>query len=524
MLNKKYILILLLLIVGICTLSAVSATDDVAGAVEASDDSDTVTIEETAADEVETNFEQDLENAVEENDAEDEKLSASEEDSELTVDESDEVLSMIFASWYDIDLFDTTISSDKKEQFKCYIEPCSISSYAGYDFNFIIYDKNSKAVYTHHYQSTKTEKRNYTITIAKNTLTPGEYVMVAENTYDGIIMDSAKLYVKGNAVITASNYNAVYMSGAKMTATLTDMVTQKPLTSLSVKVKFTKGKTSITKYYTPNSNGQISFVPPLGAGTWTVTITPGPSCVSGSAVKTITVKKEGVVIKAKKASEYKGYKITLKATVKTKNGKKVNEGKVLFKINGKKYTVKVKNGVATKKVKLKKVKKYNYGAKFLGTANLYKTKKVASKATLKKRYATKIYTKNAVLKVGKHKYLTFKVKTKNGKNVKNGKLKIKERDGFYWVKVKNGKAKVKAHAELSDVYMGGRGDDAYYKKSVKVKLKVRYVPGTHKYITSKSKYKVTSKFECHCGKTYTHKHAYNVYAYDPVYYTIHVVS
>ncbi|MBR4447306.1 Ig-like domain repeat protein [Methanobrevibacter sp.] len=522
MFNKKYIIILLLLIVSVCTLSAVCATDDVSDAVEAIEDSDAVMIDEASADDVATNSEQDLEKAVDENDAEDEKLSASEEDAKLTVDESDEALSMIFASWYDIDLYDTTISSDKKEKFMCYIDPCSISSYAGYDFNFIIYDKNAKAVYTHHYAKTTTEAREYSITIEKNTLTPGEYVMVAENTYDGIIMDSAKLSVKGAAVITASNYNAAYMSGAKMTATLTDMVTQKPLTSLSVKVVFTKGKTSITKYYTPNSNGQISFVPPLGAGTWTVTITPGPSYISGSAVKTITVKKVGVSIKAKKASEYKGYKVKLKATVKS-NGKNVNEGKVKFKINGKKYTVNVKNGVATKKVKLKKVKKYKYTAKYLGTANLYKTKKVSSKATLKKRYATKIYTKDITLKVGKHKYLTFKVKTTNGKKVKNGKLRIKERDGYYWVKVKNGKAKVKAHAELSDVYMGGRGDDAYYKKSVKVKLKVKYVPGTHKYISSKSKYKVTSKFECHCGKTYTHKHAYNVYAYDPVYYTIHVV-
>ena len=43
--------------------------------------------------------------------------------------------------------------------------------------------------------------------------------------------------------------------------------------------------------------------------------------------------------------------IILKATVKC-NGKNVNEGKVTFKIKGKSYTASVKNGIATKKIKL----------------------------------------------------------------------------------------------------------------------------------------------------------------------------
>jgi hypothetical protein len=512
MLNKKILTcLLLLIIVSICAISTVSATEDVAGTVEASD---TVTIEETAEDDVATNFEEDLEKTVDETNVEEvvegEKLSASEEDSKLTVDESDEVLSMIFASWYEIDLFDTTISSDKKEQFKCYIEPCQISSYPGYDFNFIVYDKNAKAVYTHHYQSTSTDKRNYTITIAKNTLTPGEYYMVAENTYDGVIMDIAKLYVKGTAVITASNYNAAYMSGAKMTATLTDMVTQKPLSSLSVKVIFTKGKTSIIKYYTPNSNGQISFEPPVGVGTWTVTITPGPSYISGSAVKTATINKGAVSVAIKKIVEYKGFKVTLKATVKS-SGKKVNEGKVKFKINGKKYVVAVKNGVATKKIKLNKVKKYPYAAKFIKGTNLKDSKKVKNKVVMKKRIATKIVAKDQKVNTVQAKYFHVKVLTKSGKKVNGGTIKIVGKKDTPQP-VKKGKAKLVKYGAVSMLFKGTNGYIYKYKKSITKKYKLKYKTGSHKYKSSSVKVKLTVTYKCPlCGKKSTHYHYHTGY-------------
>ena len=523
MFNKKYILILLLLIVGISAISTVCAADNATDSM-AADDANTVDIiaADEAADEISTNSENDLEKSVNETSDEGEKLSASEEDSKLTVDQSNDELSMIFANWYKIDLFDTTINSDKQGSFKCYIEPSSFSGSIGYDFNFNVYDKNSKLVYTHHYQNTKTEKRNYTINIAKNTLTPGIYVMTAENSYDGVIMDAAYLLVKGTANIAVSNYNANYMSGAKMTATLTDSVTKKPLTSLSVRVVFKKGKTTITKYYTPNSNGQISFVPPVGVGTWTVQFAPGEPFISGSASKTITVKKSGVSVKAKKVSEYKGYKVTLKATVKS-NGKNVNEGKVVFKIKGKKYYANVKNGVATKKIKLYKVKKYFYSATYLGTNNLYKSKKSVAKATLKKSYKVKIYAPNPSIYVGQKKYYTIKVRTTDGKKVKNGWLKIKSSDGYSKAKVKKGKVKVVAYANLADVFVKSKGEDSIYKKSVTKKFKIKYIPGSHKYKKASTKYKGTSKFKCHCGKTTTHSHVYYDYYYILHLYKIIVI-
>lgn len=67
----------------------------------------------------------------------------------------------------------------------------------------------------------------------------------------------------------------------------------------------------------------------------------------------------------------------LKATVKDAYGDKIYEGKVKFKVNGKTYNGNVKNGVATKKIKLKKAKTYTYTATF--ASKNFKTKSVSSK-------------------------------------------------------------------------------------------------------------------------------------------------
>ena len=507
MFKKKHIFILLL-IVGICAMSSVSAADNV---------SDVVTLDDAPQDDVATNLEQDLKEtvedtvgeSVEETSGEDavdgEKLSASEDDSKLTVYESEDKLSMIFGNWYSVDLSDTIIASDKTQKFNVYISPCQISGSYGYDFNFVVVDKNGNTAYTRHYQSTSIEERDYSITIQKNTLTPGTYVMGAINDYDGVVMDAAYLYVSGNAVVTANNYRSTYMSGAKMTGRITDQVTGKALTSLDVKVVFTKGKTSITKYYSPDINGYFSFEPPVGVGTWTVTITPNAAHIAGSTVNTATITKSSVKVKAKKVVEYKGFKITLKATVKS-HGKNVNEGKVLFKINGKKYKVNVKNGVAVKKLKLKKVKKYKYTAKYLGTGNLLKSKASSSKAIMKKRQKVKIKFKMPVLYTGQVKKVVVKIKS-HGKYVKGGWLKLKTRNGVEKVKNKKGKIKLYASALLSDHYKGTNGIDSFYKKTVTKKYWVKYIPESHKYLPKKVKYKGTSKFKCDlCGKKTTHYH------------------
>lgn len=94
---------------------------------------------------------------------------------------------------------------------------------------------------------------------------------------------------------------------------------------------------------------------------------------------------------------------TLKAIVKSSNNKNINEGTVKFTINGKTYNVKVKNGVATKNVKLTKAKTYSYKATF--SDDKYEVKSSSSKVIVKK--AKKWYTYKYGKLMGKISYKQY---------------------------------------------------------------------------------------------------------------------
>ena len=520
MLNKKILACLLLLIVvSICAISTVSATDDVADVVATSEASDDLTIDDATANELTTNFEQDLEKTAEETN-DDEIIASSQEDDQLTQDQSDEILSSSSYMQYNVYLNDEyQISSYSQGTIKGTISPPP-TYMPEYGFNLYVFDVNTNIVY----KSKTFEGRatSFTNKIPANTLLPGEYILLAVNDYESHIMDSAVLKVTGSAVITAGNYNANYMSGTPMTATITDAKSGKPLTSASIKVVFTKGATTVTKYYAADSNGKVSFVPPVGVGTWTVKMTPGQSFITGSeVVKTATINKGVVSVAIKKITEYKGFKVTLKADVKS-SGKNVNEGKVQFKINGKKYVVAVKNGVATKKIKLKKVKKYPYTAKFIKGTNLKDSKKVKSKVVMKKRLATKIIAKDQKVNTVQAKYFKVKVVTKSGKKVKGGVIKIVGKKDTPQP-VKKGKAKLVKSGAVSMLFRGSNGYVYKYKKSITKKFKLKYVPGSHKYKSSKVKIKLTVTYKCPiCGKKSTHYHYHS--GYYSGYYTKIVVK
>lgn len=113
----------------------------------------------------------------------------------------------------------------------------------------------------------------------------------------------------------------------------------------------------------------------------------------------------------------------LKATVNDQYSNKLYEGKVNFKVNGKIYSVNVKNGVATKKIKLSKAKTYIYTAKFI--AKNYKSKTASSKLYIKK--AKSYYT----LKIRNPKIdRTFKVKLSYRKYVQILNAKNKGKFGY----------------------------------------------------------------------------------------------
>jgi hypothetical protein len=517
MFNKKYILILSLLIVCICAISAASAADNLTDAVAAddADAGDTIAIDD--ADEVAANIEENTiemtaDDAAIEKEDENNNVLASEEEQSLSKDESSEAIS----AKYPVSYNDYKISF--KEVYEIQSAKAStiqipITTYSPWNsYNFILmafYDNYDTAFSSAQIYGTQSGSFNLKYTFAKNSLKPGTYILAAANVYDQQIMDYAVLAVGGTAVITANtDYNANYYSGATMSIKIADK-SGKGLRELDVNALFSNGKTSVLKTYTSDSNGVITFVPPVGVGTWTVTFDSDASYITTNSVqRTVVVKKSGVSIKAFKVTEYKGHKITLKAKV-TSYGKNVNEGIVTFKINGKTYKASVKNGIATVKVKLKKIKTYKYSAKFTGD-NFIASKTVKSKATLKKSYKTKIYGKNKAVYIFKKKTVKIVIKTKQGKKVKNGKLKVTVDGKSMTVNVKNGVAKIKIKGlSAVDHFVGFTKKGETYKKYITKKVKLKYIPATHKYKSSSAKIKVTSVFKCPgpgCGKTYSHYH------------------
>lgn len=499
MFKKKYMLILLLLLVGLMTVSSASANENITDIVS----------EDIAADEVTTTMEDDaVANTAEEIETQ-ETLSSESNDDKLSLDESGEVLKSPTYEDYSVWIDDTTIHNWQKEPIIIHINP-SYDTYYAYDFHIKFYNSTNDEIYSENiYNQTAYTSIKYNIP-AYN-LAPGTYTIKLINYEDDVEMDTATLTVISDpfyAVFSAGNYNAYYNSGVTYNIRVTESGTGSPLSGVSVKIVFSNSKKTVTKYYTSDSNGYIKIVPPVGVGTYGVTISSNNAHVIASDLKkTATVKKSSVTMKAYKTTAYQGYKVTLKATVKSQ-GKKVNEGKVIFKVNGKTYKVSVKNGVATKKLKLKKVKTYKYSATYKG--DNFNTKKVKAKAVVKKRYATKITVKNQKGYMGKKKTITVKVTTKSGKKVKSGYIEVGG-TGTY-SKVKNGKAKL--YVTFTGNYQGYSGLTLYYKKSVSSKYKLKYVPSSLKYKSSSKKIKITSKFKCDmCGKKTSHSHYISGYQF-----------
>ena len=498
MFKKKYMILLSLILVSLCALSCVSASEDVDATV-AIDDVDVDPIEASVDEGLETNVEDGL---------------SSDETEALTVDNSnDDKVSSPSYDMYDVEVYDKTIHNWQDESVRIYIDPSDDSSDYAYDFYVNIYDPDGvRFVHKNLYDDDAVNYIDYTIPAG---LSPGEYKIEIENyAGDHYIFSTAKLTVVSDpfyAIISAENYNAYYNSGVQYSIRVTESETGYGLSGVSIKIVFSNSKNTYTRYYTSGSDGYIKFDPKIPVGTYTVTISSNNAqVIASSIVKSATVKKSSVSMSLAKASTYQGYKLTLKATVKSQ-GRNVNEGTVKFTINGKTYSVAVKNGVATKSIKLKKVKTYKYTATFVG--DNFNTKKVAGKAKVNKRYATKIVIKNKKGYYNTKKTITVKVKTKSGKKVKDGYIYVGSSDSYS--KVKNGKAKL--YVTFSGNYKKGKysyssGFTFYFKKSVSTKFKLKYVPKSLKYKASSKKFKITSKYRCpDCHKKSSHSHTINGY-------------
>ena len=331
-------------------------------------------------------------------------------------------------------------------------------------------------------------------------------------TNDNTLGNSTGENTTTEGVITASDLKTEYHSGKTIKVTVTDKTTGKGIAT-TLKVQYVQnGKIAKEASYKTDSNGvaQITTALPVGKYVFKISHDDTKDNVTAAAVsKVLSIVKTTTKVTAKKASAYKGYKVTLKAVLsKTKDGKKVNEGKVKFKINGKTYTVKVKNGAATKKIKLTKVKTCKYTAQFLGNENIKKCKVASGKAVVKNTYETKIVVNNIRGQSGDKVKYQIQVLTQSGKKVTSGQVKITWNGKSLVCNVTNGVVKLIGT-------LGGnfketiKGNDYYYKQFT-TKFKAKYIPTSLKYKESSAKYKMVSTYKCGvCGKTDSHTHIVN---------------
>lgn len=482
-------------------MSSVSAADNV---------TDVVATDDVASDDVAATLNQEVASDVENQD-----VLASSDDSPVAIADNGEVLSGYWDAQYNqyTIKFDSsyTISAKNGGRVTFYVDPYKVSPWNAYNFYFAVYEgynaNTYKIIYkSEDYAGTDREAGNYYVNFAKNQFLPGEYVLFARNTPDNHLMARTVLKVSGEAVISVPNdYSALYNSPTRMTGTVKDKATGKPLAFFKVKAVFTNGQTTVTRYCYTNANGELSFIPAVDVGTWTVTFSSGYDHVrSNSVKKSVTLKKSNVAIKAYNIKGYQGLKITLKAVVKSQN-RPVNNGIVTFTINGKSYNVNVKNGVASKVITLSQSKVYRYYAVFK-SVNFNAPKKTYANAAVLKRYATKLIFKKVnvyyrSVKAAKTPFYVY-VRTADGKVVPAGKVKI-----IGTVNV-NRKGVAKFYLPTDICYVRTAYMYVHYYKKVASKLcTVQFIPSSNAYKPCTAKVLFREFYKCTlCGSTTSHSH------------------
>lgn len=506
--TKRNILIALLVFSLILCIGSVSASDDAV----LGDSSDMLALEDSNedilddADVTPISAQEDEPTIAEipdtESDIDDGKLSTEISQEDETLSASPEY------NDYSVLVYDTTFTYGFSNKLVINVDAQlkDYNTYA-YDFYVRILDSSGNQLFNVNEYNSTDLYGTITYTFNGTAFAPGTYTVKLVNYDDGVLMDSATLQVN-NAVgsLSAGNYAALYNSGKTFNVRLTESGTNRAIPNALVKLVFKKGSKTYTRTAYTDSSGYVKINPNIPVGTYSVQISAGTGVSASSITRTATVKKTGIKLKISKIKTYQGIKFNLKATVKSSSGKKVNEGYVLFKIKGKKYKVPVKNGVAKKKIKISKVSKGKYTAKYLANSN-YKSKKATNKFAVLKRYATKVTTKNVKGYGGTTKTLTAIVKTKSGKKVKSGYVVFTSSGGFYdYAKVKNGKAKIRYSFYNYYYYYYYT---YYYSKNTKFTIKAKYYPTTYKYKGSSSKFKVTHKYKCiYCGKKKSHYHGF----------------
>lgn len=252
-----------------------------------------------------------------------------------------------------------------------------------------------------------------------------EQVSVDEAGSDDLSVDQSQTLKSAGPTkvkIISQDYSSYYDSNKKLHVQVKDM-NGNPVKDALAEVEFSNG---YSDYEYTKSNGKYAFDVKLGVGNYKAKLFVNDGDYKSTPIKiNVKITKAQSKITVKKITSYAGQYTKLKATVKDRFGDNINSGNVKFQINGKTYKVKVKNGVAIKKIKFKTAKTYTYKATF--SSKNYKTKVASSKVVVKKEYYIKKcgytfklseaqykriqYVKNHKYSSHLSKYADFKVKT-----------------------------------------------------------------------------------------------------------------
>ena len=247
----------------------------------------------------------------------------------------------------------------------------------------------------------------------------------------------------------------------------------------------------IDDYFKYKSHSYSFAINKLNVGKYSAQITNANGKVL--AKSSFTIKKSPTKTTSHSILRKVGSKKSIKVYIRDKFSSRKNVmGTAKFKIKGKTYKVKVKNGVAVvKKVKFPfKVKTYNCRVKYSGDKN-HKASSAKFKIKVKK-YVSLIGAYSQVGKVGSKHYVYAGVAVKNFNGdilrANGGKVKFLIDGKTYIAKVRNGVAKVKITApsnakiyNCKAIYLGTKSIKGSYEM---FKMMVKKPPSKYKVITT----------------------------------------
>lgn len=327
----------------------------------------------------------------------------------------------------------------------------------------------------------------------EGTLSPGKYTWTA--TYNGgktisgsttykflTSKTTCKLTVYGNAVLTADNFNSFYQAGEKYQIKVTNSYSNERIPNKKIKVLFYTGlNTYTTSYCYTDENGICEGTVNNAPGNYRIVASIDDAYFKSNTLSfNVSIDKKSINLNSNQIMGVANGYTTLKVRVKDILGNPVEEGTVIFTVNGNSYKANVNNGIATKKIKLEKGT-YDCDATF-SNKNCYSNstsfKIIISRANVKLTpYKCIAPTKKSIT-------LKIIVKDSSGNKINEGTVKFNINGKTYKTNVKRGLAtkKIKINKAKTYKYKATFFGKNYNTKTAYSKV---YVKPTKKYYAFK---------------------------------------